>query len=40
VDLPTAEFTRSEDPLVRAYMEAFSGLPEAELPQSGLKNQA
>jgi osmoprotectant transport system ATP-binding protein len=32
VDLPTAEFSRSEDPLVRAYMEAFSGLPESVLP--------
>src|ERR1700722_17155035 len=29
VDLTVAEFTRSEDPLVRAYMEAFSGLPES-----------
>ncbi len=28
VDLPVAEFTRSQDPLVRAYMEAFSGLPD------------
>ncbi len=28
VDLPAAEFSRSKDPLVRAYMEAFSGLPE------------
>jgi osmoprotectant transport system ATP-binding protein len=27
-DLPVAEFRRSQDPLVRAYMEAFSGLPE------------
>ncbi len=35
VDLPTAKFMRSDDPLVRAYMEAFSGLP-----QSGLTNQA
>ncbi len=26
VDLPVAEFSRSQDPLVRAYMEAFSGL--------------
>ncbi len=34
VDLPTAEFSRSEDPLVRAYMEAFSGLPKAASPQS------
>jgi osmoprotectant transport system ATP-binding protein len=29
VDLTVAEFTRSQDPLVRAYMEAFSGLPES-----------
>jgi osmoprotectant transport system ATP-binding protein len=29
VDLPTAKFMRSDDPLVRAYMEAFSGLPES-----------
>jgi osmoprotectant transport system ATP-binding protein len=29
VDLPVAEFSRSQDPLVRAYMEAFSGLPDA-----------
>jgi osmoprotectant transport system ATP-binding protein len=28
VDLPVAEFSRSEDPLVRAYVEAFSGLPD------------
>jgi osmoprotectant transport system ATP-binding protein len=28
VNLPVAEFSRSQDPLVRAYMEAFSG-PEA-----------
>ncbi len=27
VDLSVAEFSRSSDPLVRAYMEAFSGLP-------------
>jgi osmoprotectant transport system ATP-binding protein len=27
-DLPTAEFSRSQDPLVRAYVEAFSGLPD------------
>jgi osmoprotectant transport system ATP-binding protein len=32
VDLPTAEFTHSDDRLVRAYMEAFSGLPESRLP--------
>ena len=30
VDLPVAEFSRSPDPLVRAYMEAFSGLPGPE----------
>jgi len=35
VDLPTAEFSRSTDPLVRAYMEAFSGLPESKLPEFG-----
>jgi len=29
VDLPVAEFSRSENPLVRAYMEAFSGLPDS-----------
>ena len=28
VDLPVAEFSRSEDPLVRAYVEAFSALPD------------
>src|ERR1700692_3692727 len=28
VDLPAAEFSRSSDPLVRAYVEAFSGLPD------------
>ena len=28
VDLPVSEFTRSQIPLVRAYMEAFSGLPD------------
>jgi len=28
VDLPAAEFSRSNDPLVRAYVEAFSGLPD------------
>ncbi|MGA2354093.1 MAG: ATP-binding cassette domain-containing protein [Terriglobales bacterium] len=27
VDLPVAEFSRSTNPLVRAYIEAFSGLP-------------
>src|SRR5271167_313736 len=32
VDLPVAEFALSEDPLVRAYMEAFSGLPQSGLP--------
>ena len=30
VDLPVVDFTRSEDPLVRAYMEAFSGMPDSE----------
>jgi osmoprotectant transport system ATP-binding protein len=35
VNLPTAEFTRSQDPLVRAYMEAFAGLPEADSAKSG-----
>ena len=30
VDLPVAEFSHSQDPLVRAYMEAFSGLPDPE----------
>jgi len=39
VNLPTAEFTRSEHPLVRAYMEAFSGLPESDSAKSGLPNQ-
>ncbi len=28
-DLSTADFSCSEDPLVRAYLEAFSGLPDA-----------
>jgi osmoprotectant transport system ATP-binding protein len=28
VDLPASEFARSEHPLVRAYVEAFSGLPD------------
>jgi osmoprotectant transport system ATP-binding protein len=28
VDLPVAEFSRSTNPLVRAYIEAFSGLPD------------
>jgi len=28
VDLPVAEFSRSPNPLVRAYVEAFSGLPD------------
>jgi osmoprotectant transport system ATP-binding protein len=28
IDLPVAEFSRSQLPLVRAYMEAFSGLPD------------
>ena len=31
VDLPATEFSRSEIPLVRAYMEAFSGLPDSRL---------
>ena len=30
VDLASAEFTRSQDPLVRAYVEAFSGVPDQE----------
>lgn len=30
VDLPVAEFSRSSDPMVRAYIEAFSGLLEAQ----------
>ena len=34
VDLPVAEFPRSQHPLVRAYMEAFSGCAE---PDSGTK---
>jgi osmoprotectant transport system ATP-binding protein len=29
VDLPAAEFSRSPNPLVQTYVEAFSGLPEA-----------
>jgi osmoprotectant transport system ATP-binding protein len=29
VDLPIGEFLRSSDPLVRAYMEAFSALPDS-----------
>jgi osmoprotectant transport system ATP-binding protein len=28
VDLPVSEFKRSQEPLVRAYMEAFSGSPD------------
>ena len=28
VDLPAAGFVRSQHPLVRAYMEAFSALPD------------
>jgi osmoprotectant transport system ATP-binding protein len=28
VDLPASEFARSEHPLVRAYVEAFSALPD------------
>jgi osmoprotectant transport system ATP-binding protein len=31
VDLPAAEFSRSQHPLVRAYVEAFSGLPDESL---------
>ena len=30
VDLPVAEFSHAQDPLVQAYMEAFSGLPDPE----------
>src|ERR1700678_1423573 len=30
VDLPVAQFSRSEHPLVRAYVEAFSGMPDPE----------
>src|SRR5580658_844966 len=30
VDLPAAEFSRSQDPMVRAYVEAFSALPNQE----------
>ncbi len=29
VDLPASEFARSQHPLVRAYLEAFSALPDA-----------
>jgi osmoprotectant transport system ATP-binding protein len=32
VDLRAAEFSRSQHPLVRAYVEAFSGLPDQRLP--------
>jgi len=32
VDLPVAEFSRSDNALVRAYVEAFSALPESALP--------
>src|ERR1700678_1275078 len=35
VNLAVAEFSRSEDPLVRAYMEAFSGLPNPEKIEMG-----
>jgi osmoprotectant transport system ATP-binding protein len=35
VDLAAAEFSRSPDPLVRAYMEAFSGLPNPEKIEMG-----
>jgi osmoprotectant transport system ATP-binding protein len=34
VDLPAAEFPRSEHSLVRAYVEAFSSLPDSRLPDS------
>jgi osmoprotectant transport system ATP-binding protein len=33
VDLPVEEFARSENPMVRAYMEAFSGLPNPVIPR-------
>jgi osmoprotectant transport system ATP-binding protein len=33
VNLPVAEFSRSPDPLVRAYLEAFSGLPDPQQSQ-------
>ena len=44
VELPATECSRSEHPLVRAYVEAFSGLPESDssksdLPESRLPNQ-
>jgi osmoprotectant transport system ATP-binding protein len=29
VDIAAAEFSRSSDPLVKAYVEAFSGLPDS-----------
>src|SRR6202453_2600503 len=35
VDLPVAQFSRSEHPLVRAYEEAFSGLPDPEKIEMG-----
>jgi osmoprotectant transport system ATP-binding protein len=35
VDLPVEEFTRSQVPLVRAYMEAFSGFPDAKCSPRG-----
>jgi osmoprotectant transport system ATP-binding protein len=33
VDLPVEEFARSENSMVRAYMEAFSGLPNPAIPR-------
>ena len=36
VDLSAKEFPRSEHPLVRAYLEAFSGLPDSRLPDATL----
>ena len=36
VDLPVAEFSRSQNALVRTYVEAFSGLAESRLPESRL----
>jgi osmoprotectant transport system ATP-binding protein len=34
VNLPATEFSGSPDPLVKAYVEAFSGLPDSKLTQS------
>jgi hypothetical protein len=34
VDLPAAEFSRSEHALVRAYVEAFSAWADSRLPDS------